>query len=777
MKTQTLCLILCGALVATGSAQDTNTLFGGRPLPADLQLFDSGTPPSGVSVVSLAHPEQPPHPNWWLAKYLDLNPGITVPLYFSATLTAQGIDRLYADDRNINYDDVAEDLAALAAVQQALAGGGNMNILVPDASGPETPDYSTNATDLWLSITNLGSFYGASSCITTSTIVFHNTRAGLFYKLLFATTLDPAVCTWSTFYDGLLDDGGIITLTNVVWTNAPTPAFWTNSDGTCSNQLATIYFRGMMYAPGTGPSTGGQLLVLVDGSAGFYPRVNGSSLSPSPNATTSSQRLYTLNPPIYKLNLGYNTNDDYWPSYLKMADGSPDGEDSSSENLGGQNAIAIIGLKECTSLTNLYVSRNHLTSLDLSGITNLVDVESYAQTTLTNISLAGCSGLRRVCLESNAVSGQVDATGCTAVTDFRAALNYLVNPTASFTNVVFPAASAQNIYHLCMRDEPQLNPNFLASNLTNFTTLEQLIFWNAGQIGAVTLASTNLVWVQVYNNQLTDIRFTNCASFYNLLAYGNNLTTNALDRILGELRTNSPNLQVLDLTCCGWASTNGYANFYNLTNRVNTICHMDIPDTNNVAGSNNAITFVTMSTNSGGYFTHHLEVSTWTNANITWHWGDGTTITTNATYSGSSHYFTTPSWRQYRTNWVSIDPPWALASFGEHDNDGLGSIHTVMNLNAFTNLNELDLWSDGLQNLDIAQCHSLRFVYIGGAPDSRRMDQWLNDLHTAVPGSVSTNSFVYYDTPQYQPMSGVTSDSANARAMLQQNHWQLLTWQ
>jgi hypothetical protein len=237
--TKTLLFVLIAATLATASAQ-TNQ-YSGPPLPADLQVLDS-IPEDATSFNSLQHWWNPPHPFFWLSNYAIAFPETPITLYWSPSQVLAGVNRVYVNDLAVDYELWGAIMEAVRADLRAMT----MNApgFPPDADPPSTngyadpmvgvssPDYSTNTTDLWLSITNLGSSCGVPN-VTTSTIVFHNTHPGLYYRLLASTNLSDALCTWSTYqnYDGLLDQGGTITLTNVVWTNAPQPGLWTNTYG------------------------------------------------------------------------------------------------------------------------------------------------------------------------------------------------------------------------------------------------------------------------------------------------------------------------------------------------------------------------------------------------------------------------------------------------------------------------------------------------------------------------------------------------------------------
>jgi hypothetical protein len=110
---------------------------------------------------------------------------------------------------------------------------------------------------------------------------------------------------------------------------------------------------------------------------------------------------------------------------------------------------------------------------------------------------------------------------------------------------------------------------------------------------------------------------------------------------------------------------------------------------------------------------------------------------------GRSDY--TISDNQILTNYVSIQPPSALISFGEADNASGGWIDTVANLAVFPKLQTLDLWEDNLLNLDLTGCQSLLNVRVAGNFESQTVtDTWLSQLAASTTNTYGT---FFYNSP------------------------------
>jgi hypothetical protein len=419
--------------------------------------------------------------------------------------------------------------------------------------------------------------------------------------------------------------------------------------------------------------------------------------------------------------------------------------------------------------------------LDVANCQKLTDLELYECSSLTTISLTNCPALNRACVEACNLQGTLDLSGCPNLVDIRSASN------AGLTNYHFgPSGAGPLVRHFCARTNPQFNPNIASSMLTNFYSLSEWYMWNCGQTGALTSVSSNLTDVEIHNNALayadfsgqsnmwqllidhnalTNVVITNCTALQHLEAQNNSLTTNALDDILAFLDQPNPSAIYVDLSFNTFPSASGYTHYASLTNNGVSV-HIDFPDPNNVPGPTNAVTFVTYNQQP------HLEVAVTNSPTIIWHWGDGH-CETNVTHS--TRDFGQP-WVA-KTNYVIIDPPDSLISFGQYQNSGDGHIASVTNLVAFPNLDTLWLWQDNLVSLDITNCPSLRHLHLAGNTNtcsSAVVDKWFISLNGTVTNQVSTNNVFYY--PSGNGPGTPTSASWDARIQLTNNNWNLTPW-
>ena len=383
----------------------------------------------------------------------------------------------------------------------------------------------------------------------------------------------------------------------------------------------------------------------------------------------------------------------------------------------------------------------------------------------------------RVCFENNAIAGQIDTTGCTNLRDFRAAWNYRWNPNA-FTNVIFTPESASNIFHLCMRDEPQLAPHWLEQNATNFPSLKELIFWNTGQTGAVNLNyTTNLTYVQLDKDpQIVAVQFTNCPNLQYLTVSNCYLSSNAMEQILASLWANSlqaltaapagDNYAIVALNGNGPTTPLGYYYFTNIQAvilRGPSQCLIDWPPTcDGTNGGDNSVTFVIQ--NQGGATAYMWLFTNAPATNLTWHWSDG------AIDRGTNvqHTFTNQS-VMYHTNYVTVGPPSAAYYFGKRQDDPIQGIIGVYGVSSFPALHELYLYHDSLKDLSLANCSSnLIQLHLATNPGITNCDQWFADV---VANSPQTNS--YGSALFYYPTGAATWASTNDQMTLSNRHWYL----
>ena len=455
-------------------------------------------------------------------------------------------------------------------------------------------DYSppNRSSGVWVSIANV-STTPSTPAVTTADIVMHNTSASRNYTLLCSSSVDSNQAWWPVY---TFAGGGDYTA-SIIWTNSPNPdpAAWTNSN--YGNVLATnvpysnigmpsMYFTVQDDGQGNPRPAGGPLGDLTLQIQ--VPRAYTNTFAPSTNngaATTqtlagkdpiSGDGIFAFNPnDIYALNLGWSANDyDYWLNQDSSGNSIPVSGTTDPDyrrRLQFANHIYNIGL--CTNMTNFYCCNTNFnvnsytlygdenSMLDFHGLTSLKDIELY-HAQLPGINVTGCSNLWRLCVEACDISGTLDLTGCTSLQDLRGALNH-------FSDITFPGGTSSapnansNLVHICIRSEDvsKLSPTLVSTKIDNsFTGLRELLCWDDGQTGVLNLASTNLTHVQVYNNQFTDINFTNCHNLKWFWAANNNLSSQAMEHILGEIYTNSSN------TCCSiflngnncYTTSNGY---------------------------------------------------------------------------------------------------------------------------------------------------------------------------------------------------------------------------
>jgi len=226
------------------------------------------------------------------------------------------------------------------------------------------------------------------------------------------------------------------------------------------------------------PSTNGQILLVVapshtnlEGQIEVSAMINGSS-----NGLVAVFSNYILLPAgITSLDLGYDASDSGTSNSTTYATWSE------------QQIEAVYGYSP--TLTNLLLSYNPLTNLDVHGFPSLQDLECWWCTGVLHANVTNCPQLTRICLESNNIQSTLDLTGDTNLEQIRIASNY------KCSNIVFGAAFPQ-LWHLCAHN----NPLATNVNLTLFTNLSELWLWDAGQGGALILTnSPSLTSVQVAN--------------------------------------------------------------------------------------------------------------------------------------------------------------------------------------------------------------------------------------------------------------------------------------
>ncbi|MFZ0595886.1 MAG: T9SS type A sorting domain-containing protein [Flavobacterium sp.] len=200
-------------------------------------------------------------------------------------------------------------------------------------------------------------------------------------------------------------------------------------------------------------------------------------------------------------------------------------------NIQGGSIKNLTGIKEFVSLQELNLNYQQLSSLDLSGMTTLLNVQLYAND-LKNINLSGLSNLQSLSCGSNELT-TLDLTGLTNLT-------YLGCGQNSLTSL--------NLTGLTKLETLQCNENVIKS--LDVSGLINLITLNFGynQLTSVDLSGlTKLNEVGAYQNKLSELKLNGLTSLVNLYCNNNNLTV--LDV------SNKPHLQYFysndnpELTC------------------------------------------------------------------------------------------------------------------------------------------------------------------------------------------------------------------------------------
>jgi hypothetical protein len=272
-----------------------------------------------------------------------------------------------------------------------------------------------------------------------------------------------------------------------------------------------------------------------------------------------------------------------------------DGSDGGWANLAEVPPQGVLEVNFIDPLTNLIYwasSYNPITNtLDFTGFSQVQDIECFHCTNLQHAVVHDLPSLRRVCFE-NCQLQELDLSGDPELEDVRGALN-------SFTNVVLGSGTGPKIWHWCTRDNPQLTRHF-QEIMTNFYSLRELWIWNDNQSGALTVASTNLVDFQGYQNayvyadftgqrnlraclisenNLTNLVVGNCFRLTHLEAQNNQLTTSVLDTLLAFLDTHAKQITNVNLSGnAEFPSSRGYAHAANLVRRGATVI-LDHPET------------------------------------------------------------------------------------------------------------------------------------------------------------------------------------------------------
>jgi hypothetical protein len=261
---------------------------------------------------------------------------------------------------------------------------------------------------------------------------------------------------------------------------------------------------------------------------------------------------------------------------------------------GGDTNIEFVDNQFVEAVKNLHVvapylrewcsSYNRITSLDFTDFINLEVIECYNSVYLDTVILANNSKLKRICFEDNKLNS-LDVSGCVVLEDLRGALN-------NFTTINF-SNSTDELWHICVRDNPQITNKNLFNDLSVFPNISELFIWNANQEGSLVIPSTSLTippqilaannyytfadfsgalmltepaygTIDLSYNKLDSINLQGCTQLLYLFLSHNNLSSNEVDRVLQQLDANGREGGTADLTFNRPPSTTGLVHKTNL---------------------------------------------------------------------------------------------------------------------------------------------------------------------------------------------------------------------
>ena len=134
-------------------------------------------------------------------------------------------------------------------------------------------------------------------------------------------------------------------------------------------------------------------------------------------------------------------------------------------------ALTSLNLSGCTALKYLNIYADNLTSLDLTGVTNLVTLDIYEHS-LTSLNLSGMTKLKGVSIDGDATLHSLDVSGCTALQELVVVYNQLtsLNLTGAVNLEVLAIADNQ-LTALDIASLTRLHTLHIGDNNFTFSTL------------------------------------------------------------------------------------------------------------------------------------------------------------------------------------------------------------------------------------------------------------------------------------------------------------------
>ena len=236
-------------------------------------------------------------------------------------------------------------------------------------------------------------------------------------------------------------------------------------------------------------------------------------------------------------------------NYQPVIDTNNDGEIQVSEaqavtslQFNGTQIENLSGIQYFTNLQNLICNGNQITTIDLTGLNNLENLETSYNSVLSNLILSNLTSLTTLNCNGNSLLSNINFSGLTNLT----VLNCSSNP-----NLV----------------------NFNISGLSNLLTLN----CSGNKINNLNINNlNNLTSINCKNNLLTSLEYSNHTNLLSLDCSGNNLTTLTI--------SGNSNLQLLncEYNQLNTINLNGLPNLSNFNCGVNQITSLNLTNLNNL---------------------------------------------------------------------------------------------------------------------------------------------------------------------------------------------------
>lgn len=321
-----------------------------------------------------------------------------------------------------------------------------------------------------------------------------------------------------------------------------------------------------------------------------------NSLNPEINYGTSATRLNYLSvdpwSALKMINIGYDAGD------------------------GGSSAITYVGDQHVSKVQNLDLvqdyleiwcsSYNNLDTLIFDDFVLLDSIECYLSQTVQYVSLKNTPSLTRLCLEDNNLSA-LDISQCTQLADLRGASN-------NYSTINF-SDSSEEIWHICVRDNPQITNDTLFTQMERFPNISELFIWNDNQGGTFRLKPENTspyisllaAWnnysslilkgslqnesggamIEFSGNDIQSIDLEGCDQITTLLLNNNGISSDTIDKILYQLDQMGTTNRRAELMGNWPPTSSGQLNKANLESKGWTIlteaaCEMDMVGNGNI---------------------------------------------------------------------------------------------------------------------------------------------------------------------------------------------------